>query len=78
MTIQEIIARYTRTGTLPVASFPADQGGNEAFDPSFDPLDHQPDQIVASLTPKKPEDPASVSEADSSSEGDKTPENGVL
>lgn len=53
MTIQEIIARYTRTGSLPVASFPQDSGGNEAFDTGFEPLDYQPDEIVQALKPKK-------------------------
>lgn len=51
MSIQEIIARFTRTGSVPVASHPI-ESGNEAFDPGFDPLDFRPD-IVDSF--KQPE-----------------------
>lgn len=39
MTIQEIIARFTRTGLVPQSYAKRDQGGNEAEDPGFDPLD---------------------------------------
>lgn len=81
MTIQEIIARYTRTGTLPVPSFPSDTGGNEAFEPGFDPLDYQPDQIVQSLALPKAKDETKPAEGvpdkpDTETAG-KTPENGV-
>lgn len=80
MTIQEIIARYTRTGALPVSSAPLDSGGNEAFDPGFDPLDYQPDDIVQSLAPKKPSNESSpASPTSTPSEGvesPKEPENG--
>lgn len=67
MTIQEIIARYTRTGSIPVRSFPSDQGGNESFEPGFDPLDFQPESIISSLTPPKPSDGETTSEGSSTS-----------
>lgn len=39
MSIQEIIAKYTRTGLVPASYLHKDEGGNAAFDPDFDPLD---------------------------------------
>lgn len=43
MTISEIIARFTRSGIMPVRDY-SDQGGNAApDDPDLDPLDFQPD-----------------------------------
>lgn len=43
MTISEIIARFTRSGIIPVRDY-SDQGGNAApDDPELDPLDFQPD-----------------------------------
>lgn len=43
MTISEIIARFTRSGIMPVKDY-SDQGGNAApDDPDFDPLDFDPD-----------------------------------
>lgn len=40
MTIQEIIAKYTRTGLVPATALRKDEGGQAAFDPDFDPLDN--------------------------------------
>lgn len=43
MTISEIIARFTRSGIMPVKDY-YDQGGNSApEDPEFDPMDFDPD-----------------------------------
>ena len=43
MTVSEIIARFTRSGVIPVKDY-SDQGGNEApDDPEFDPMDFDPD-----------------------------------
>lgn len=43
MTISEIIARFTRSGIMPVKDY-SDQGGNSApDDPEFDPMDFDPD-----------------------------------
>lgn len=42
MTIPEIIARFVRTGSLPVSAH-TDTGDCEAFDPDFDPLDQSPE-----------------------------------
>lgn len=43
MTISEIIARFTRSGIMPVMDY-HDQGGNSApDDPEFDPMDFDPD-----------------------------------
>lgn len=48
MTIAEIIAKYTRTGLVPgsVVSH-ADDGGNIASDPGFDPLDEWNESMAA-------------------------------
>lgn len=56
MTIQEIIARFVRSGSMPVAMH-SDIGDNEAFEPEFEPLDEQPTEIVSRLRPasKEPE-----------------------
>lgn len=43
MTIQEIIAKYTRTGLVPSTVLRKDEGGQAAFDPDFDPLDNGQD-----------------------------------
>lgn len=55
LSIQEIIARYVRTGTMPVAVHD-DNGGNSAFEPEFDPLDQSPEQIrrIVKEGPPKP------------------------
>lgn len=43
MTISEIIARFTKSGIMPVRDY-TDTGGNDApDDPDFDPLDFDPD-----------------------------------
>lgn len=43
MTVQEIIARFTRTGVIPVRDY-SDEGGNSApDDPEFEPLDFDPE-----------------------------------
>lgn len=39
MTVQEIIAKYSRTGLVPQSYLKKDTGGNAATDPEFDPLD---------------------------------------
>lgn len=56
MTIQEIIARFVRSGSMPV-SIHSDIGDNEAFDPEFDPLDQQPAEIISQLKPEEPKAP---------------------
>lgn len=49
MTISEIIARFTRSGVMPVQVH-NDDGGNEApDDPEFDPLDFDPQYIKAEV-----------------------------
>lgn len=79
MTIPEIIARFVRSGSMPV-SVHSDIGDNEAFEPGFDPLDFQPKEVVDSLRPQKPANKESASEGGSiSSEGGKPqnePKNG--
>lgn len=40
MTVQQIIAKYSRTGLVPQSFTKRDQGGNLATDPDFDPLDN--------------------------------------
>lgn len=43
MTVQEIIARFTRTGVIPVRDY-SDEGGNSApDDPEFEPMDFDPE-----------------------------------
>lgn len=39
MTVQQIIAKYSRTGLVPQSFLKKDNGGNVATDPDFDPLD---------------------------------------
>lgn len=46
MTIQEIIAKFTRTGLVPQSFVHKDDGGNEAFPPDFDPLDEAGDYMA--------------------------------
>lgn len=41
MTVSEIIARFTRSGVMPV-KVGQDPGGQSALDPDFDPLDFDP------------------------------------
>lgn len=48
MTIQEIIAKYTRTGLVPQSFVHKDQGGNVAFEPDFDPLDEFSETMAGS------------------------------
>lgn len=52
LTIPQIIARFVRTGSMPV-SVHSDIGDNEAFEPEFEPLDLQPSEAIASLKPSK-------------------------
>lgn len=52
LTIQEILARYVRTGVMPVAVHD-DNGGNQAFEPDFDPLDASPEQVRTMLAKAK-------------------------
>lgn len=40
MSVQQIIAKYSRTGLVPQSFTKRDQGGNVATDPDFDPLDN--------------------------------------
>lgn len=79
MTIPEIIARFVRSGTVPV-SVHTDIGDNEAFDPDFDPLDFQPTEIVESLRPSKAKDEGSPSSStpppSEDKKSEKSPENG--
>lgn len=47
MTVQEIIAKYSRTGLVPQSYLKKDTGGNAATDPDFDPLDSGYDVLDA-------------------------------
>lgn len=48
MTIAEIIAKYTRTGLVPGSVVSrADDGGNIANDPGFDPMDEWNESMAA-------------------------------
>lgn len=40
MTVQQIIAKYSRTGLVPQSYLKGDDGGNIATDPDFDPMDN--------------------------------------
>lgn len=46
MTIQEIIAKFTRTGLVPQSYLRQDEGGNVASEPGSDPLDDM-EQVLA-------------------------------
>lgn len=75
MTIQEIIARFVRTGSMPV-SLHTDIGDNEAFEPEFDPLDVQPSEVISSLKPaeKSPEKPKETASSETPPKDDKPSE----
>lgn len=47
MTIQEIIAKFTRTGLVPQSFLRRDDGGNEANEPGYDPLDEFTEEMAA-------------------------------
>lgn len=47
MTIQEIIAKFTRTGLVPQSYLRQDEGGNVAASPDSDPLDDYQDILAA-------------------------------
>lgn len=47
MTVQQIIAKYSRTGLVPQSFTKKDYGGNVATDPGFDPLDEAFDVMDA-------------------------------
>lgn len=47
MTVQQIIAKYSRTGLVPQSFTHRDEGGNAATEPGFDPLDQGYDIIEA-------------------------------
>ena len=47
MSVQEIIAKYSRTGLVPQSFAKKDQGGNVATDPDFDPLDNGQEVLEA-------------------------------
>ena len=47
MTVQEIIAKYSRTGLVPQSFAKKDNGGNIATDPDFDVLDNGQDLLEA-------------------------------
>lgn len=47
MSVQEIIAKYSRTGLVPQSYLKKDSGGNVATDPDFDPLDDAMDVMEA-------------------------------
>lgn len=76
MTIQEIIAKYTRTGLVPATALRKDEGGQAAFDPDFDPLDNgqeylqqQPAQEGKEPAPGEPDPKSDPSQAPPAGEG---------
>lgn len=67
MTIQEIIAKFTRTGLVPQSFVHRDEGGNSAFPPDFDPMDEGRDYLDAAAaashgSEQAPQEPASEPE----------------
>lgn len=67
MTVQQIIAKYSRTGLVPQSFTKKDNGGNFATDPDFDPLDQGLDYLEAAAaashgSEKDPKDPSSDTE----------------
>lgn len=69
LTIQEIIAKFTRTGLAPASIKLSDKGGNVAADPESDPLDDYSATMAvvaaakAALAKQPDPDPASDSSA---------------
>lgn len=77
MTIQEIIAKFTRTGLVPQSYAKRDQGGNAAFGPDFDPLDDYSATMAEAAAGLR--DPANSSQKDiPSSEGADPGDSGVV
>lgn len=77
MTIQEIIAKFTRTGLVPQSYAKRDQGGNAAFGPDFDPLDDYSETMAEAAAGLR--DPANSSQKDiPSSEGAGPGDSGVV
>lgn len=67
MTIQEIIAKFTRTGMLPESYLRSDPGGQEFdSDSEFDPLDHNPSEF----DPKVHQDKLKALQTNSEPSGD--------
>lgn len=66
MSVQEIIAKYSRTGLVPQSFAKKDSGGNIATDPDFDPLDSGQDLIEAAAAEKARQDAAAAAAAESS------------
>ena len=63
MTVQEIIAKYSRTGLVPQSFAKKDQGGNIATDPDFDPLDNGQDMLEAAARQKAEQEAAAAAAA---------------
>lgn len=63
MTVQEIIAKYSRTGLVPQSFAKKDQGGNIATDPDFDPLDSAFEVMDAAAEARRAQEEAAAQEA---------------
>lgn len=76
MTIPEIIARYTRSGLVPQSYAKRDEGGNEAMEPDFDPLDAFSEVMEAaraSKPRKAPKSPENGQQTDAAPSDDLPP-----
>ena len=63
MTVQEIIAKYSRTGLVHQSFDKKDYGGNIATDPDFDPLDNGQDLLEAVAQEKAAQEAAAAAAA---------------
>jgi len=63
MTVQEIIAKYSRTGLVPQSFAKKDEGGNIATDPDFDPLDSGLEMLEAAAQEKARQEAEAAKEA---------------
>lgn len=73
MSVQEIIAKYSRTGLVPQSFARKDQGGNVATDPEFDPLDSGIEVMDAAAEARRAQEEAAAQEAPAEGGGDSAP-----
>lgn len=72
MTVQQIIAKYSRTGLVPQVFLKTDNGGNVATEPGFDVMDNGQDVLEAAAAAR--EAAAAHGSAEPASSGSGEPE----
>lgn len=74
MSVQEIIAKYSRTGLVPQSFAKKDLGGNIATDPDFDPLDNGLDILEEAEAARKAAEEAAAHGSGKDPQPDPSPE----